>query len=136
MEPAGSPRVFTCDLEVRSYELDSFGHANHAVFLNWFETARFGALAQAGTPVDEMMAEGLAVVVVRVEIDYRNEALLGDRFTVHTRLEGMRNSSMTLRQRALRGEEVLAEATVVAVWLRDGNPVRVPDRVKEAFGPP
>ena len=31
-------------IEVRTSELDSFGHVNHAVYLNYFEHARFEAL--------------------------------------------------------------------------------------------
>ena len=31
-------------------------------------------------------------------------------------------------------ETLLAEARVVAVWLREGKPVRVPEEVREALG--
>lgn len=144
-------------LRVRSYELDSFDHVNHAVFLNWFEQARFEALEQGGLPLDVLGSMGLAVVVVRVEVDYRAEARLGDRVLVRTRVGEVRKTSMTLEQEAVRveenagadrvgdhgregdereeepGETLLAEARVVAVWLRGGKPVRVPDEVRRAL---
>ncbi|MSR36396.1 MAG: hypothetical protein EXR95_07100 [Gemmatimonadetes bacterium] len=39
---ANQAHVFESRFKVRSYELDGFAHMNHAVFLNWFEQARFG----------------------------------------------------------------------------------------------
>ncbi|MGD2069526.1 MAG: thioesterase family protein [Gemmatimonadota bacterium] len=124
----------------RSYELDSFGHVNHAVFLNWFEQARFETLEAAGHPADELVADGWAVVVVRVEVDYRAEVLLGDDVVIRTRLAEARGTSMTLVQRAVRGErgeeEAVAEARVVAVWMKDGRPTRIPDDVRAALGAP
>ena len=40
-------------LAVRTSELDSFGHVNHAVHLSYLEHARFHALKEAG--FDESM---------------------------------------------------------------------------------
>jgi len=141
---ASSGRTAETRLRVRSYELDSFDHVNHAVFLNWFEQARFEALEQGGLPVDVLSSMGLAVVVVRIEVDYRAEARLGDRVVVRTRVGDVRKTSMTLQQEAVRVEAddaagaadgtLLAEARVTAVWLREGKPVRVPGDVREALG--
>jgi YbgC/YbaW family acyl-CoA thioester hydrolase len=120
----------------RSYELDALGHVNHAVYLNWFEQARYDALAEAGLPPEALLARGWGVHVVRIEVDYRKEVRLGGRFVVLTWTEAVRNSSMTIRQ-ALRDEvtgAVYAEARVVAVWIgEDGRPMRIPDDVRSAF---
>jgi DNA-binding response OmpR family regulator len=29
------PKIYECALEVRGYELDSFGHVNHAVYISY-----------------------------------------------------------------------------------------------------
>jgi YbgC/YbaW family acyl-CoA thioester hydrolase len=125
---------------VRSYELDSFGHANHAVVLNWFEEARWEALREGGLPAAEIRARGWGVYVVRIEVDYRKEARLGDELRIETRVEGYGRSTMTIRQRAVREEDaevVVAEATVLAVWIGpDGRPFRVPAEVRAALGGP
>lgn len=118
--------------------MDSFGHLNHSVFLNWFEFARFRTLDAGGFSPDRITARGEGVHIVRVEIDYRSEVLLGDRVTLVTALEEMRNSSMTLRQVAHREGDpghVHAEARVVAVWVGpDRRPMRIPPDVREALG--
>jgi YbgC/YbaW family acyl-CoA thioester hydrolase len=133
-----SPPVFEVRVRVRSYELDSFGHLNHAVYLNYFEYARFQALEEGGFPLDVLESRGEGVHVVRVEVDYRREARLGTEFLIRTRVEDARNSSMTLRQMVvdpLDPEVVFAEARVVAVWIGpDGKPVRIPDDARRAVG--
>lgn len=133
-----SPPVFEVRVHVRSYELDSFGHLNHAVYLNYFEHARFQALREGGFPLDELESRGEGVHVVRVEVDYRREARLGTELLVRTRVDSGRTSSMTLRQVAvdpLDPEVVFAEARVVAVWIGpDGRPTRIPDDVRRAVG--
>ncbi|NIP79253.1 MAG: thioesterase, partial [Gemmatimonadetes bacterium] len=37
-------RPHCCTVQARSYELDGFGHVNYAVYLNYFEYARYRAL--------------------------------------------------------------------------------------------
>ena len=131
---------------VRSYELDSLGHLNHAVFLNYFEQARFDTLEQVGISPSELETRGWGVHVVRVEVDFRRECQQGDALIVRTEVESMRNSSMVLRQtmeRESSGEGV-AEARVVTVWVRSGKgPMRIPEEVRaslnsirESDGPP
>lgn len=149
-------RTFESTFRVRSYELDGLGHVNHAVFLNYFEQARFDALEHGGFPVAEMTRRGWGVHVVRIEVDYRRECRQGDRLEVRTRIESFRNSSVTIRQELRRRDrsiaggvepdapapraptgpgEVAAEATVVAVWIgEDGRPMRIPPEVRRALG--
>jgi YbgC/YbaW family acyl-CoA thioester hydrolase len=135
---AMSAPVFQTHVTVRSYELDSFGHLNHAVFLSYFEHARFEALRTGGFEPGELERRGEGVHVVRVEVDYRKEARLGRELLLRTRAEGGRNTSFTVLQTAvdpLDPEQVFAEARVVLVWIdARGRPTRVPDDVREALG--
>jgi len=121
---------------VRSYELDSFGHVNHAVHLNWFEQARFETFEAVGFPPAALLGRGWGIHVVRVEVDYRREARLGERIRILTRVERVRNSSMSLHQVALHepGEEVVAEARVVLVWIGPNrSPMKIPEEIREAL---
>lgn len=132
-------RAFDVDVVVRSYELDSFGHLNHAVYLNYFEFARFDAFTQAGFPPERLLADGVGIHVVRVEVDYLAEGRLGQHMRISTRLEEMRNTSMTAVQVAHDPndpERRFARARVVVVWIGpNGRPTRIPDVVREAVGP-
>lgn len=131
-------RTFDTPVVVRSYELDSFGHVNHSVFLNYFEYARFQALADGGFPYSELIARGWGVYVVRIEVDYLREALLEQPLRVRTWVEGYKRSSAVLAQEVVLDEApfpVLARAKVTAVWVGpDRRPLRVPDEVRAALG--
>lgn len=136
--PTAAPRIHEAEVVVRSYELDSFGHVNHAVVLNYLEFARFEALRTSGFPYAELVARGWGVYVVRIEVDYLAEAFLDDRLTVRTTAEEPRRSSMVLVQEIVRAAEpdtVVARARVTAVWVgANRRPIRVPAEVRAAFG--
>jgi YbgC/YbaW family acyl-CoA thioester hydrolase len=145
-------RAFQSRFRVRSYELDGFGHLNHAVYLNYFEQARFDALAAGGFSLERLAERGWGVHVVRVEVDFRREALLGQEMLVRTRVAEARSSSMTLEQVAIdparsdrlveegrvvagRPDAVFAEGRIVAVWIGpDRAPMRIPQEVRKALG--
>ena len=128
-------------IEVRAYELDSFGHVNHAVHLNYFEQARFEVLARCGFAYDALAQLGWAIHVVRIEVNYLSEVLLGDRRRIRTWAAEFRRTSMVMLQEARRdareGEAEsmpVARARVVAVWIgADGRPTRIPDEVRDEF---
>lgn len=98
-------RTFETRIRVRSYELDAQAHVNHAVFLNYFEQARADALEQGGMPWETFLAQGIFFSVVRVEIDYRSEARLGDTLAITTVAEKVGHSSITLLQRAVKARD-------------------------------
>lgn len=131
-------RIFETTVDVRSYELDSFGHVNHAVYLNYFEHARFQALAEGGFPYSELEARGWGVYVVRVEVDYLKEARMDQRLRVRTWVDGHKRSSLVLAQELAPvddGSTTLARARVTAVWVGpDRRPLRLPQEVRSALG--
>ena len=139
MAEDGAGPTFESRFRARSYELDGFGHVNHAVFFNWFEQARFDTFEAGGLTGDAALGGGRAVVVVRAEADFRKEVRMGDRVVVRTRVVAGRRSSLVFHQEAVResdGESV-AEGRVVGVWLdAEGRPLRVPDAVRRALTGP
>ncbi len=129
-------------IDARAYELDSFGHVNHAVHLNYFEQARFEALARCGFTYEELARRGWAIHVVLIEVDYLGEVLLGDRLRIRTWTEEFRRTRMLIAQEARRdprkGETdstTVARARVVAVWIGENRRlIRVPAAVREGLG--
>lgn len=141
---SGPLESFETRIACRPYELDSFGHINHSVYLNYFEQARWEALAAAGFSYGALRARGWEVHVVRIEVDFRSEVRLGDELRIRTFVDRHRRSASIFLQEAWRdpaeenGEaELVAEARVVAVWIGEGRrPIRVPEDIKKALGEP
>lgn len=129
--------VAEVEIEVRTSELDSFGHVNHAVFLNYFEHARFEALKEAGFSWSVLAERQWAIFVVRIEVDYLSEAKREDVLLVRTWADGFRRTSMVLAQEMVRADDpevVVARARVTAVWIGPNRkPMRVPEEVREGL---
>lgn len=124
-----------CTLKVRFYELDPYGHANHAAYVQWFEVARVEALAAVGWPIDTMLADGLAVVVTRIETDFLRSAMLGDELVVVSSLGEARRVTAIWHQAMFRHDELIARQQVhVAALTRTGTPRRWPDGLLTALG--
>ena len=92
-KPADGVPVAETAITVRSGEIDSFGHVNHAVFLHYLEHARVEALEAAGFPWTALAERGWQLYVVRVEVDYVAEARRGDRLLVRTWADGFRRTT-------------------------------------------
>jgi YbgC/YbaW family acyl-CoA thioester hydrolase len=137
-EMAKPARVFESRFQVRSYELDGFAHMNHAVWLNWFEQARFDVFEAGGFPAPEIQGRGWGVYVVKLEVEFLKEARFGDELLIRSWVEDVARSSMTFHQVAApagQPEVASAEARVRAVWIGpDRRPARIPAEVRAALG--
>jgi len=135
--PGEAPPVAETVIAVRTPELDSFGHVNHAVFLNYMEHARFLALEEAGFVWSSLDENGWQIFVVRIEVDYLAEAKRGDELLIRTWADSFRRTTMVLAQEIVRAEDletVVARARVTAVWIGpDGRPARAPGHVREGL---
>jgi len=123
----------TTEVEARSYELDPYGHLNNSVFINWLEHGRLCFLRDRGesyTSIPERF--GTHIVVVRQEVDYRAQILLGDRLTVTTRIERIGNSSFAFAQTiAFKDGRAAAEATVTMVCIGpDDTAIPMPEALR------
>lgn len=138
--PNPSPPIAETTIGVRTSELDSFGHVNHAVYLNYFEHARFEALAEAGFTWSVLEERRWAIFVVRIEVDYLAEVRREDQLLIRTWADSFRRTSMLLAQEMVRADDpgtMVARARVTAVWIGpDRKPMRVPREVREGLTRP
>ena len=126
-----------CALTVRSYECDTYGHVNNAVYLHYLEFARHAYLRDNGIVLDDLRASGFALVVARVAIDYRLPSRTDEELSVFTRPLRKTRIGGVLGQRITRGDQVIAEAEVTWVCIdARGRPARLPPAFdKESLAP-
>jgi acyl-CoA thioester hydrolase len=74
--------VFTVRITVRGYELDTQGHLNQAVYLQYAEHARWALLRAAGITQDALIASGIGPVALETTIRYLRELRGGDEVDV------------------------------------------------------
>lgn len=69
-------------MKVRDYECDMQGIVNNAVYQNYLEWARHEYLSSRGVSFAELTKQGVILVMVRAEIDYKKSLQAGDEFSV------------------------------------------------------
>jgi len=127
---------FTLEMAVRDYECDLQGVVNNAVYQNYLEHARHEYLKSVGIDFAALAAQGINLVVTRVEIDYRLSLTSGDRFVVEVRPERLSKVRIGFRQDIRRlpdGREVV-NALVIGTALNAKGRPQLPKELDEALG--
>ena len=70
--------IFTLEIAVRDYELDSEGIVNNAIYLHYLEHTRHAFVKQEGIPFGSLTRDGLIPVVRRMTIDYHTPLRSGE----------------------------------------------------------
>lgn len=118
-------------LRVRGYELDSYRHVNHAVYLNYLEQARWEFLSEGGLSLRKLDELKRWPVVVRAEIDYKKPALMDDVLTIRSRIPRLGNSSFDIEQEISCGDSLIARSKITAAVIDEtGRPTRIPEEFK------
>ncbi|MBC8524669.1 MAG: acyl-CoA thioesterase [Chlorobium phaeobacteroides] len=74
--------AYTLPMSVRDYECDMQGIVNNSVYQNYLEHARHEYLKSVGMDFKMYAQEGINLVVVRAELDYKYPLESGDGFIV------------------------------------------------------
>jgi acyl-CoA thioester hydrolase len=116
-------------VRVRSYECDSYGHVNNAVYLNYLEYARHQYLKEIGLSITELRAAGYGILVAQILIRFKRPAVADDELTIHTRPLKKSRVCGVLAQRILHGVEEIADAEVKWACVdAQGRPAPLPGR--------
>jgi acyl-CoA thioester hydrolase len=127
---------FSTRWRVRSYELDSNGHVNNAVYLAYAEEVATLHAESLGFGKTWTTEQGGAWVVHRHHITYHRPAMYGQELELTTSVVSMRGARGLRRTTvSLLDGPVLVEIETEWVWVRasDGRPMRVPQGLLEAF---
>ena len=64
---AGVHRTVEIDLDIYTFDIDFAGHVSNITYVRWLEIGRLQLLVDAGMPTPELLAEGLAPLLVRTD---------------------------------------------------------------------
>ena len=108
-------------LRIYFEDTDAGGVVYHANYLRFMERARTDMLRCAGIEqrqgLEASGADKGYYVVGSLKIDYKRPAYLDDVVTVVSTVEAVRAASCIIRQRIVRKDEILTDATVVAAFV-------------------
>ncbi|HKH95897.1 MAG TPA: tol-pal system-associated acyl-CoA thioesterase [Beijerinckiaceae bacterium] len=121
-------------MAVRVYyeDTDFSGIVYHANYLRFMERGRTDFLRLAGVSQSTLHAEGegLILAVRRMTLDFLKPARMDDVLMIETRAAEVRGASFILKQRILRGQEIILTADVHVAAIVGGRPARIPDGLR------
>jgi acyl-CoA thioester hydrolase len=132
----GEPATFR--LKVRHYEVDQYGHVNHAQYVHYLEVARIEALETLGLSLAEMRRQGYLILAADLSVKYLAPARSGDTLEIVTFIREIRGARsiwiQEIREAQSRRTLVTAEVTG-AFATEDGRPARAPASFREKLSP-
>jgi acyl-CoA thioester hydrolase len=117
--------MFELAFKVRDYECDMQGIVNNGVYFNYLEHARHEFLLAKGVDFAALARDGVNLVVVRAEMDYKGSLTSGDHFTVTVAFESISKLRFGFRQQVRRTADnaVLLEGLIIGTALNSkGRP--------------
>lgn len=135
MDFSDKPLFVERSFRVKTYDIDFAGHVSNVTYIRWLEDLRLAVLDEY-LPLEQLMADGYAPVLIRTEIDYTSAIRLFE--PVMGRMWATEAGIVRIGLEAVFtvGERVCATARQEGVMaaLADGRPVRLPARLRELFG--
>jgi len=127
--------LFKLVLKVRDYELDMQGIVNNGVYFNYLEHARHEFLLSKGVDFAALSKQGVNLVVIRSELDYKSSLMSGDGFWIEVAVERLSKVKFGFRQRVVRESDgkVCVEALVIGVALNQQGRPFLPPEVEVLF---
>lgn len=123
-------------VKVRFYELDPYGHLNHSVYIQLFETGRIELLEEVGIPLQVLEDQGYRFLVSRIETSFLRPVEGGAALVIETEVAELKRASAIWEQRLLdRDEPVAVQKVRIGVTNLDGRPVRFPAEMAAALEP-
>jgi acyl-CoA thioester hydrolase len=120
------------ELRVRYNECDPMGYLHHANYFTYFEIGRTELLRAGGGNYRKMEAEGMLIVVVKVECRYHRSARYDDVLRLVTTIDRVTQAKIEHKYELFRSEERLATGHVtLAVVDRQGKVQPVPEWMLE-----
>lgn len=118
--------MFKVDFKVRDYECDIQGVVNNAVYQNYLEHSRHEFLLHNHVDFAALAKQGIHLMVVRAELDYKDSLKPGDEFYISVEMEKESRIKYAFMQNVVRkkDDKVMLQAKILGVALNEkGRPV-------------
>lgn len=120
--------MFREEIKVRDYECDVQGVVNNSVYLNYLEHSRHEYLLRNNVDFVALANQGINLMVLRTEMDYKTSLRPGDVFYVTVKVEKASRIKILFVQniyRKLDDKLVLSARTFGAAVSDQGRPMKL-----------
>jgi acyl-CoA thioester hydrolase len=119
-------KIFKYNFQVRGYELDSFGHVNNSVYINYLEQARWEIVHELGL-LKVFKETDSFMVVIETNIKYINELNIFDKAQIETQMI-RKGFFVEFKQNIFSlDKKKISKATVKCLFVdKQRNPIDIP----------
>jgi len=124
--------IFSFPIRVYYEDTDAGGIVYYANYLKFAERARTEHLRYLGIHQEDMLKnKKMGFVVKDCKIDYKSPAKLDDALNMTSEIRDMKSASFKMVQKLYRGDTVLAEIEITAVFLTFPamRPTKIPEEI-------
>jgi YbgC/YbaW family acyl-CoA thioester hydrolase len=129
-------KILKSSHKVVSYELDSYGHVNNAVWLNYLEKARNDYMTLKGLCFKDFHKWKRFPIVIKASLEYKSPAFADDNLVINGWISSHSAIRFTLQYEVLNQdtEKLLLTGETTHVFIDDKNkPARIPQDFSEKF---
>lgn len=126
----GSDKFLKSFHNVSSYELDSFGHVNNAIFLNYLEKARCDYLVLKGLSFNDFFLWKKYPIVVKSTLEYKYPATAHDKLLIKGWISAYTTTSFTMKYEIINQDnnKLILKAETIHAFINEINkPTRIPE---------
>lgn len=125
-------KKFTVPITVEFEDVDSYRIAHHTKMVAYLERARLRFLGELGFDIHP---KGLSIVMYNLEMRFKATAKIMDELTVETVIKNIDDYRIDLFSRILRGDRILARATVGIAFMDEKSEqiVPIPDQMMKSL---
>lgn len=110
---------------------DGGGVVHYSNYLRFMEMGRIDMLDDHGIDLYELVSKGYFFAITKLAINYRAAAKPGDTIEIATSVTQLKRASIDFRQRMSKGNQLLVEAYMTMVLLKDNRPTKLPDMLNK-----
>jgi len=123
------------EMAVRDYECDLQGIVNNSVYQNYLEHVRHEFLKEIGVDFAALAHQGINLVVVRAELDYKAPLTSGDRFVIGLNTVRESKAKLTFLQDIYRlpDKRPVLSARILGTALNERGHPSIPEILEQAF---
>lgn len=120
---------YRLDFKVRDYECDLQGIVNNAVYQNYLEHCRHEFLLDRGVDFAALAREGINLVVVRAELDYKRSLTSQDEFYIGLNFSMLDRIRFVFEQSVIRQSDksLCLGAKIIATALNQRGRPSIPE---------
>ena len=128
------PLEIELSFPVQTYDIDFAGIVSNIVYIRWLEDLRI-ALADAYFPVQKMLKNGVAPMLVKTAIEYKQPINIFDKPTGKIWMSKMKSIKWVMKAEIIVAGKVsaIAEQSGCFIELSTRKPVPIPSEFSQAY---